>query len=231
VLDQLDATNGDLLLIIEAKFLSYYTRYADDILVIYDSTLTTPDSIQRYLSTILNNIHLHPTHENNLSVSFLDLTITRKPSHLDTGIHCKPTTTDTTINFLSNHPPEHSLAAYQFLISRMFTLPIHKEKRREEWQNILHIAHRNNFPRHLITNLKHRIQKKLTQPTPPTTSKHNTKWTTFTYTSPQIRKITNLSKQTNIKVAFKCNSANAQLLKPTNNTTPHTPTIEVVSTH
>ena len=106
--------------------------HVDDILVIYDSTLTTPDSIQRYLSTIHNNIQLNPTHENNLSVSFLDLKITRKPSHLDIGIHRKPTTTDTTTNFLSNLPSRHKLAAYQFLIRRMLTLPIHKEKRREE---------------------------------------------------------------------------------------------------
>jgi hypothetical protein len=48
--------------------------------------------------------------------------------------------TDTTINFLSNHPPENKRAAYRFLISRMFTLPIPKEQRHEEWQNILHIS-------------------------------------------------------------------------------------------
>jgi hypothetical protein len=135
----------------------------DDILVIYDSTLTTPDNIQRYLGTIHNNIQLNLTHENNYSVNFLDLTITRKPSYLDIRIYRKPTTTDTTINFLSNHPPEHKLAAYRFLIRRMLTLPIHTEQRHEEWQNILHIAHRNNFPRNLITNLKHRIQQKLTE--------------------------------------------------------------------
>jgi hypothetical protein len=69
----------------------------------------------------------------------------------------KTTTTDTTIKFLSNHPPEHKLAAYRFLINRMLTLPIPKEQHREEWQNILHIAYGNNFPRSLITNLKHRI--------------------------------------------------------------------------
>jgi hypothetical protein len=72
----------------------------------------------------------------------------------------------------------------------MLTLPIHTEQRHEEWQNILHIAHRNSFPRNLITNLKHRIQQKLTQPKTHTTSKHDTKWKTFKYMSPQIRKIT-----------------------------------------
>jgi hypothetical protein len=209
--------------LIESNILSFYTRYIDDILIIYDSTLTTPDNIQWYLSTIHNNIQFSLTHENNHSVSFLDLTITRKPSHLDISIYQKPTTTDTTINFLSNHPPEQKLAAYRFLINRMPTLPIPKEQSHEEWQNILHIAHGNNFPRSLITNLKHRMKEKLTQLTPPTTSRHDTKWTTFTYTSPQIRKITTLFKHTNLKIAFKCNTTIAQLLTPANNPPLHTP--------
>ena len=119
--------------------------------------------------------------------------------------------------------PEHKLAAYRFLINRMLTLPIPQEQRHEEWQNILQIAHKNNFPRSLITNLKHRIEKKLTQPTPPTTPRHDTKWTTFTYASPQSRKITNLFKHTNIKIAFKCNNTIAQLLKLANKTPHHTP--------
>jgi hypothetical protein len=32
---------------------------------------------------------------------------------------------------------------------------------------------------------------------------NNTKWATFTYYSPKVRKITNLFKQTDIKIAFK----------------------------
>jgi hypothetical protein len=216
---------------IEANILSFYTIHVDDILVIYDSTLTTPDNVQRYLSTIHNNNQLSLAHENNHIFRILDLKITRKPSHLNIGIYRKPTTIDTTINFLSNQPPEHKLAAYRFLIRRMLTLPIKKEQRHEEWQNILHIARRNNFPRSLITNIKHRIKQKLTQPTPPTTSRHDAKWTTFTYTSPQIRKITNLFKHTNIKIAFKCNNTIVRLLKPTNKTPPTNSTIQLAFTH
>jgi hypothetical protein len=176
--------------LIDSNILAFYTRYVDDILILYDNTLTTPDSIQQYIGTIHKNIQFNPTHENNHSVNFLDLTIYRKPHHLAIGIHRKPTTTDTTINFLSNHPPEQKLPTYRFLIKRMLTIPIHTEQRQGEWQNILHIAHKNNFPKNLITNLKHRIQQKVTQPNTHATSKQDTKWTTFTYTTPQIRKIT-----------------------------------------
>jgi hypothetical protein len=139
--------NNHIKHLIESRILTFYTRYVDDFLVVYDSTLTTPDNILRYLGTIHNSIQLSLIHETNNSVSFLDLTITRNPSHLNISIYRKLTTTDTTINFLSNHPPEHKLAAYRFLIRRMLTLPLQKEQHQNEWQNILQIAHRNNFPR------------------------------------------------------------------------------------
>jgi len=52
-------------------------------------------------------------------------------------------------------------------------------------------------------------------PSPPPTIK-NTKWATFTYPSPQIRKITNLFKHTNLRIAYKCTNTISHLSKPTN---------------
>jgi hypothetical protein len=73
---------------------------------------------------------------------------------------CKPTTTDTTINFTSNHPTEHKKAAYRYLINRMISLPLTTERRETEWQNTLAIAENNKFLLHLITKLKTQIQHK-----------------------------------------------------------------------
>jgi len=39
----------------------------------------------------------NPTLESSNTVNFLDLSITRNPTHLNIGIYRKPTTTDTTI--------------------------------------------------------------------------------------------------------------------------------------
>jgi len=44
------------------------------------------------------------------------------------------------------------------------------------------------------------------------------KWATFTYTTPHIRKITNIFKQTNVKIAFKTNNTILQLTRPTTKT-------------
>jgi hypothetical protein len=79
------------------------------------------------MGTIHSNIKLNPTHKTN-NVNFLDLSITRKPTSLELNIYRKPTVTDTTINFLSNQPLKHKLAAYRFFINRMLSLPLNDTK-------------------------------------------------------------------------------------------------------
>jgi hypothetical protein len=89
--------------------------------------------------------------ESNNTVNFLDLSITRDPTHLSIGIYRKPTTTDTTINFMSNHPMEQKLTAYRFLIRRRLTLPLNTEQQQNEWRQILRTARNNNNPPALLT--------------------------------------------------------------------------------
>jgi hypothetical protein len=76
---------------------------------------------------IHSNVQIIPTQETNGKVSFLDLSITRQPTRLAIDIYQKHTTTDTTINFLSNHPLEYKLAAYRLLFRRIVTLSLNKE--------------------------------------------------------------------------------------------------------
>jgi hypothetical protein len=107
----------------------------------------------------------------------LDLAITRKTNHLSINIYRKPTTTDTTIHFLSNHPPEQKLAAYQFYIRRMLSLPLNQEQKNNEWLYIQHFARNNGFPHYLLLQLKCKIQHDLlhnttiSRPQPPSKEK------------------------------------------------------------
>jgi hypothetical protein len=219
LLQQLEKTHIKHL--IDSKHLIFYAIYVDDILIIYDSTFTSPTNIQHYMDTIHGNIKLNPTHETNEKVNFLDLSITRKPTSLELDIYRKPTATDTTINFHSNHPLEHMLAAYRFFISRMLSLPLNDAQRHNEWR-IIKQTTSNNIPIHLLTKLRRNIQKNLNQPHLPTTSIQDTKWATFTHSSPHIRKFTNLFKNTYVKVTFKSNNTISQLTKP-HTTTIHSP--------
>jgi hypothetical protein len=104
----------------------------------------------------------------------------------------------------------------------MLSLPLSKERWTHEWKTIQNIACNNNFPNKLITNLKQQIQHNTThQKSDRKENINNMKWATFTYYSPKVRKITNLFKQMDIKIAFKNNNTISQIIRPkTTNSTP-----------
>jgi hypothetical protein len=102
----------------------FYTRYVDDILIVYNSTQITPEIINDQINKIHPNLNFTPTQEQNNTINFLDLLLIRQPTTIDNDIFRKPTTTDTTINFISNHPTEYKMAAYRHLIHRILTLPL-----------------------------------------------------------------------------------------------------------
>jgi len=77
------------------------------------------------------NIKLNPTYENNGCISFLGLLTIRKPSNLEIDIVCKPTTTDTTINFFSNQPIEHKIAAFRYHIIRIHSLSLTPKRKQK----------------------------------------------------------------------------------------------------
>ena len=52
------------------------------------------------------------TTEENNTINYLDLTITRYKERLEIDIFHKPTATSTRIHAQSNHPTEHKTAAY-----------------------------------------------------------------------------------------------------------------------
>jgi len=93
-------------------------------------------------------------------INFLDLTITRRNTHIEIDIYRKPTTTDTTMHFTSTHPIEHKLAAYRYHITRMLSLPLKTTQQQREWETILYIAQQNGFPPAMIHKLRHQIEHK-----------------------------------------------------------------------
>jgi len=193
----------------------------DNVFVIYDSACINPNTILQYANSIHNNIQLDPTHETKGHISFLDFLIIRKTPNLEIDIFYKPTTTDTTINYFSNHPLEHKLAAYRYYIERMLTLPLTADRQLKERKTILLIAWNNNIPKQFLPRLKQQIQQKMIQPASLTGTDITTKWATLTYASPRIRKITNLFKHTNVRIDFKSNNSISQLMKPhSKNNTP-----------
>jgi hypothetical protein len=165
------------------------------------------------VSNIHNNIKLSPTYEEHSSIDFLDLTILRKRTKLKVDIYRKPTTTDKKINFLSNYSIEHKMAAFRFHITRMHSLVTDPDQKQKEWKTIRRVVKNNNVPQQLLQKLNRQVQHKAGHLQ--TEKKGDKIWTTFTYHSPKIRKITNLLKKTNIGIAFKTITTLHRLIRPT----------------
>jgi len=79
-----DFENTHLKQILDAKNITFYVRYVDDILLIYNTKHTTPEIIYSHINTIHPNLQFTPTFEHNNSISFLDLLVIRHPSQTET---------------------------------------------------------------------------------------------------------------------------------------------------
>ena len=209
---------------LDDKKVIYYRRYVDDILILFNDQKLDETNIITDFNKIDKNLQFKETKEDNNTINYLDLTLHRYNNKIEMEIYRKPTTSDITINYHSNHPQEHKLAAYRYHIQRMISLPITKKAKEKEWKIIINQATNNGFPTHLINKMKTKLlQRKssnnLQQAENTEKYKH---WVTFTYYSPAIRKITNLFKDTNLKIAFKATNTIQQQLsnKATNTTKP-----------
>ena len=144
----------------DKKNIAFYTRNMDDILPIYNSKHITPETTHNYVNRIHPNLHFNPTYEKNNSINFLELLIIRNQFYMEIDIHRKPTTTDSTINFLSSHPTEHQTGVCRYHINRMLSLPLTEERRQTECETIQTIAQNNYFSNTHIARLKTQIQHK-----------------------------------------------------------------------
>jgi hypothetical protein len=176
---------------LESKEIIYYKRYVDDILIIFNQNKTNEKTIINHMNNIDKNLEFKISGEENNSISYLDLSIHRNTNSINLSIYRKPTHTDITIQFSSNHPHNHKLAALNYYINRMLTLPITEQAKQQEWQIILTTAQNNGFPEQIIHNLKKKLVSRKDRQKPPTTQQ-NKRWVTFTYYNPLVWKVTNL---------------------------------------
>jgi hypothetical protein len=120
--------------LLDSKQILYYKRYEDDILITYNQNNTNKQDILNHANNIDKHLQFKLSIDENNLINYLDLSIYRNNSNVELGIYRKPTNTDTTIHFSSNHLYEHKLAAFNYYINRMLTLPITKQFKQQEWK-------------------------------------------------------------------------------------------------
>jgi hypothetical protein len=173
-----------------------YLRYVEDIILVYDTTITNITTVLNQFNNITTNLIFTAEQESNNQLNFLDLTIHRQQDKFGFNIYRKPTITDHIIPDDSCHPSEHKLSAIRYLTHRMQTYPLNEADRLKETHTIQQILRANNYG-HSISNLHQgqcKIEKKQEE--------KKTKRAIFTYTGPHLRKITKLFHSAGIKTAF-----------------------------
>ena len=178
--------------------ITYYRRYIDDIIILFDQNKNCEDSVTNYMNNINKYLEFKLTEEENNNINYLDLSIHRNNNNLQ-GIYRKPTQTDTTIHFTSSHPLEHKIAAYNFYINRMLTIPITEQARQQEWNTIHTIARNNGFPLQIIHNLKNKLILQTQKTENTLTQTPRRKWITFTCYSPIIKQSYQLIQKHRLK--------------------------------
>jgi hypothetical protein len=207
---------------LENKEITFYKRYVDDIQIIYDQNRTDEDTIYNMINNTGEHLEFKISRAENKTINYLDLSIKRNTSSTDLNIYRKSTYMDITIHFSSNHPYDHKLAAFKYYIHRMITMPITEQAVKQEWNKIIIMARNNGFSEQKVYKLRNKLIPKRDRPSQmQLVQQHNKEWITFTYYDPVVRKVTNLFKCTNLKIAFcPTNTIYQQLSRKPNNTNP-----------
>ena len=90
----------------------HWTRYVDDILIVWAGTNRQMDHFLTETNAMNENIKFTVEKGNN-TINYLDLTITLARNKVEYQIYQKPTHTDAVIPKDSFHRPKHKIAALQ----------------------------------------------------------------------------------------------------------------------
>ncbi|KAL3283515.1 hypothetical protein HHI36_006654 [Cryptolaemus montrouzieri] len=143
------------------QFLIYHKPSHTDITIHYTSAHLYQHKVaafNSYIHRLLNTPkNLHPKIkftseiEQNNSINFLDLTITRSNNKHQFLIYHKPSHTDITIHYTSAHPYQHKVAAFNSYIHRLLNTPMSNDNYFKELNLIKQIAINNGYDAYYIT--------------------------------------------------------------------------------
>jgi hypothetical protein len=184
--------------LLQHKITGYY-RYVDDILLVYDTRHTDINNVFSHFNTINKGIQITLEQEQNNSIHFLDLTITRTNNSFQFKIYRKPTTTDAINPADSCHPAEHKMSAIRYLCNRHETYMTKIQENQKENKIIKHILRTNKY------NTPFNIKNKQRQNQENNPDRSSTSW---------ARIITKLFRHTNVRIAYTTNNNIRKLLNP-----------------
>lgn len=184
--------------------IKFWYRYVDDILICTEGTDRQMEGFLEVINSLNPKIKFTFEKEENNSINFLDLTITKIDDRLSFNIYRKKTFTDVTIPMDSQHPLSHKLAAYNSMIHRAFNIPLSNVDFSAELRTIKRIAFNNGYEGTLIDNLIKKKQHQMTlTAVVPSTPIGETIYKGFTYFGVESIKIKRILEKIGIHLAFR----------------------------
>jgi hypothetical protein len=69
--------------LLDTKNITYYIRYVDDVLILYESKRIHPELITTNMNQTHKDIKFNPSYEKNGQINFLDPLLIRKPTKIE----------------------------------------------------------------------------------------------------------------------------------------------------
>lgn len=145
------------------KNVFFWCRYVDDIFCVWTGTERQLNLFLRLLNSINSKINFTIEKEQNNTLNFLDLTVSRRNNKFEYNIYRKPTTTDVTIPASSNQSNKIKLSVWHSLIHRLINVPLSKDNFNVELNIIKSMAINNGYSVKIIDNILKRKIKRQTQ--------------------------------------------------------------------
>ena len=141
----------------------YYRRYVDDIFVLFSSP-THVEKFRNYMSSQHKNINFSQEQEVNVSLSFLDILVTRESNQFTTNIYRKPTFSGVFTNFESYIPIHFKRGLVFSLLYRGYNICSDFKKFHNEISELKNILRKNAYPMKFIDSCIKIFLDKIYQP-------------------------------------------------------------------
>ena len=137
-----------------------YRRFVDDTFLLF-RTKDHVEKFKNYLNKQHKNIKFTSEIEENGSLSFLDITITRENNKFVTSVYHKPTFSGVFTNFESFIPEMHKRGLLETLLHRSFRLCSSYENFHREIETLKSIFKHNNYPQNFVNQCIKKFLNKL----------------------------------------------------------------------
>ena len=178
----------------------YWKRFIDDVWTILP--IHKIDDFLNFINSIENSIKFTYEIENNCSLPFLDMFVSRDANgSFKTKIYRKPTHTNRYLNFQSNHPFCQKMSVARSLFDRADKLSTDSEDKCREFKFIRDVLNCNNYPEHVLRRV--RCVRSHTDQDKNKSVQNHVSYATLPYIKTYSERIARVLNKYNIKTYYK----------------------------